>query len=350
MTFGLVARCDQGGLAALTREIHRHLQPERTLLVEVPEARRGPCVPDDYQHGNIYQVDWRGALPDRAIEWTTAEGIDQLLTAEFWYDDRLLRAAHGNAIRTATYAMPELSAWAIPGDESPCSRTLYAPTWWRLDTLPNATLLPMPVARDRLPFARRKRVEHLYHQAGTPFHDRNGTQILLDALPFVQADGLRLTVHTTRWLDIPRSRVDVALADPAAPDYWDVYPPDIDLLALPRRYGGLSLPIQECASLGVPSLVLASDPYAQEPFCVAVPSTGAREEQMKGGRVPVHSADPRVLARAIDYLVEHPEDVEAASGAADGWAAEHDWAGPLGDRWRHTFGGMNVSEERERHA
>lgn len=343
MSLGILARCDTGGLAALTREVHRHLRPARTLLIDVPQAARGECNDADYVHGDVYRTEWRGGLPEATVDWVTAEGIDVLWTAEFWYDERdtpqgLLRQAHGRGIRTVTYAMPELAPWAIPGDPTPRSRALHVPTWWRLDTLPNAQLLPLPVARDRLPFQERTEVRHLYHQSAHAMLDRNGTQLLLDALPFIVTDGLRLSIRAYRALQIPTGhRVDVELL-PQTGNYWHVYPEGIDLLVQPRRYGGLSLPVQECASLGVPALVLDSDPYAIEPFVSSIPSTGSSSERMKGGFIPVHKADPRDLAAAIDFLAQHPAVHQSASRAADQWAVAHDWVGPLGDRWAHMLG------------
>lgn len=337
MSCGILARCDNGGLAALTREVHRHCHPDRTLLLDLEEQGRGNCTPDEYIHGNVYRCTWKGGLPDRALEWIVAPGIDSLWSAEFWYDDRLLREAHGKAIKTVCCAMPELSSWAIPGDTSICPRLLNVPTEWRRDTLPNAQVLPVPIARDRLPFRHRTHAVHLYHPTGAAMLDRNGTQLLLDALPFVTTRELSLTIRSERPVNVPACNVDVAIVSDAQPDYWDAYPDDIDLLVLPRRYGGLSLPVQECASLGVPSLMLASDPYAQAPFVTSVPSTGSHEERMKGGRVPVHAADPRSIATALDWLVRHPDEHADASRSCDAWAAGHSWE-TLGPRWRQVLG------------
>lgn len=352
MTLGILARCDTGGLAALTREVHRHLHPTRTLLIEVPDAHRGNCAPDEYIHGDVYRTEFRGALPDNVIEWAVAPGIDTLWTAETFYDDRLITRAHQQGIRTVCYTMPELAPWYVDSRPPPKPRELHVPTWWRIDTLPNAQLLPLPVARDRLP-PRKLWIDgpgfsdgenlHLFHPVGTPFHDRNGTEILLAAMPFVTAQNVRLTIRTHRWIEPPKCDVDVTIVhagdgDPTF-DYWDGYPDSIDMLVMPRRYGGLSLPVQECASLGVPAVMLGTDPYAVEPFVASIPSTGSRPERMKGAPlqgIPVHSADPRVLANAIDHYARHGILDEA--NAAMAWAAAHAWAGPLGGRWRGILG------------
>jgi glycosyltransferase involved in cell wall biosynthesis len=338
----MIARCDGGGLAALTREVHRHLKPERTLLLDLEGAGRGgECVPDDYLEGEVYRCGFAGGLPDRAVEWLTAEGIDTLWTAETFYDDhKLIRRAHGNGMRTIVYAMPELAPWQYDPSIPP-PRVFTVPTAWRLETMPpNTQILPMPVARDRLPPGERREVRHLYHVAGAAMLDRNGTQILLDALEHVVSDDLTLTIRTngpTPMVPLG-TRVHVEVLLEQRSHYWESYPADIDLLVQPRRYGGLSLPVQECASLGVPTVCLATDPYASEAFTTTIMATSERDSRMKGGMIPVQSADPRALARAIDFLVEHPDVQHTASIEAGVWAEAHAWWGPLGDRWCATLG------------
>lgn len=341
MSVAIIGRCDGGGLAALTREVHRHVRPARTLLLDLEEQGRGACTPDDYQAGgtDVFRCMFKGGIADRAIDWLTAEGVDTIWSAETFYDDRILRASHGNGIRSVVYAMPELAPWS--SDSSAVwPRTITTPTSWRMDLMPpNTAVLPMPVARDRLPYIERKQVRHLYHVAGYPLApramlDRNGTEMLLAALPFVTSEGLRLTIRAGAGVVVPDTKVDVEVVSDPVIDYWESYPADIDLLVLPRRYGGLSLPVQECASLGVPSLMLQTDPYAQTQFVHTIPATGSSLARMKGGRVPVQDADPRALAHAIDFLVDHPEQHHTASIEAGVWAESAAWDGPLGARWQ----------------
>lgn len=344
MSVGIIGRCDAGGLAALTREVHRHVRPARTLLLDLEEHGRGECIPDEYAHGEVYRSTFKGGIPDLAIEWLTAEGVDSIWSAETFYEDRILREAHGHGIRSVVYAMPELAPWHDPDVIRP--RTITTPTAWRIDTLPaNTQVLPLPVARDRLRYTERKQCTHLYHVVGSPgakraMLDRNGTEILLAALPFISSDDVRVTIRCPHErIQIPKTRAHVEVVSAPVADYWESYPADIDLLVLPRRYGGLSLPVQECAALGVPALMLRSDAYAQMgvEFINAIPSTGSSPAHMKGGRVPVHDADPRELAAAIDFLVGHPEQHHAASIEAGVWAEGRSWDGRLGDRWRATL-------------
>ncbi len=338
MTFAMIGRCDAGGLGTLTREVHRHLRPARTLLLDLAGHGRSQCVERDYEHGEIVRVEWSGGIPDLLIDWLCAPGVDVLWSAETFYDPQVLRAARTAGVRTVVCAMPELAAWAtgaIGRDRSaPRPSIVTVPTRWRIDSLPGAQLLPVPIAGDRLAGRIRRQITHLYHPTGRAMLDRNGTELLLAAVAHVTRP-CRLTIRAERPVQIPAApavTVDV-ITDPAD-DYWAHYPADIDLLVMPRRYGGLCLPVQECAALGVPAVMLDPDPYGPCPWVVTVPAGRARPVMMKGGRVPVHDASPRELAATIDRLVGADEPaVRGLSEAALGWAREHRWDGPLGDRW-----------------
>jgi hypothetical protein len=343
MSFALVGRCDGSGLASMSVEAHRHLHPARTLLIDLGERGRGDCsvesyVAHQYQGMEIYQTTFAGGLPTRALEWFCGPGVDTIYVPEYLYDSRLLPMAKQAGIRVVVHAMPELAPWATTApqqlERSAPRPELAIPTRWREDTLPGARLLPVPVARDRLPYRQRTSVTHLHHVTGAAMLDRAGSAILLAALPHVTRDCL-LTIRTERELIIPPApHVDVEVLTDRTENYWESYP-EMDLLVVPRRYGGLSLPFQEAASLGVPTLMLDSDPYASAPFAITIPSKPGRDAPMKGGIVPVFDADPRDLALMIDRAVvgELRETIASLSLGANAWAERHAWDSRLGAEW-----------------
>jgi hypothetical protein len=347
MSVACILRCDNGGLGNISREIVRHLTPERVLLVDLHGSGRGPCdpAPFDLPEIDLYRTDFLGGLNAVALDWITSEGVDVLFGMEVWYEgyelagQGILARAHNNGLRSVLYAMPELSPWCVDSGLRPRPHTFAVPTAWRLDTMPHGTtVLPLPVARDRLPFTHRSQVASLYHVAAPAMLDRNGTDLFLTALPFVTEE-VFVTIRNSsdRGLVIPRCRADVEVIDKPADHYWQIVPDHVDLLVQPRRYGGLSLPVQECASLGIPTLLLDSDPYAMFDFAHVIPNRGSRDRRMKGGMVPVYDADPRALAAKIDQLVRDPTRQQAASHAADAWAEAHAWDSPLGARWCATL-------------
>lgn len=340
MSLGILARYDGGGLGTLTREVFRHLEPARTLLISMPgrTGREGlfPWAYDiDGTGRSVYPTEFAGAFPQRARDWIAAEGITTLWSAETFYDERVMRAAHQHGIRTVVYAMPELAPWSVdPSAAKP--RALHVPTEWRADTVPGASVLEFPVATDRLPWRGRDQVRHIFHITGSAMLDRNGTNGLLAALPMIP-EKLRVTIRSEKPLDVPACHHDIEVVYDATPDYWRIYPDDIDLLVMPRRYGGLSLPVQECAALGVPSVVLGSDPYAEHPFTWVALTDRFTEHRMKGGMVPVWQFDPADLATAIRRAVTAPGGNADRSSYAQEWAAHRAWDGPLGDRWREML-------------
>ena len=339
MTFGLVARCDPGGLSTITQEVHRHLKPARTLLLD---GGRGPCADHLYEGGDVVRLPLHAPLSAQTCDWICGAG-DALFSAETFYDDRLLAAARHADIVSVMLAMPELAPWATTAypNGAPRPDRVLLPTGWRQDTMPDAQVLPVPVARDRLPFSWRRRADHFYHLTGAAMEDRNGTDLLLAALPLMETD-CRVTIRAERPVSVPDCRPKVTVLDSRPAEYWRAWPDDADVLVLPRRYGGLCLPVQEAASLGMPSIMLSRDPYAGLPFVASVETNGhtlARQGGMKGARndsespVPIWQADPEALARAMDEAVREPQKVAIASVEADRWADVHDWCGPLGDDW-----------------
>lgn len=352
MTLGIIGRCDSGGLGTLTSEVFRHLRPERTLLLHMGGAGRGDGNPAAYDAEGrtqvVYPAEFGGKLAARAIDWLCAEGIDTLWSAETFYDDEVLLRAHQNGIRTVCYAMPELNPWNVGAGRANVAqpirpREIILPTAWESGRCPSdVEILPFPIARDRLPWRQRgltrkgegERPLHLYHVVGSAMLDRNGTELLLAALPHLR-EPIRLTLRSEKGLREVFVGNGVTLEQTAEReiDYWRSYPHDADVLVLPRRYGGLSLPIQEAASLGMPTVTLDTDAYANESFVLQVESKPGTRHRMKGGEFEVRDADPRALADSLDYLATHRGMVETLSIAANGWASDRSWYSKLGQEW-----------------
>ena len=152
--------------------------------------------------------------------------------------------------------------------------------------------------------------------------DRNGTDSLLDALRYCRTpfevlvrgrDDLPVTIGMTRITRLP----------PAA-HYWDAYPPEADLMVLPRRYGGLSLSMQEAAAAGLPTVTLDIEPQRQwtDPAGLVAATVHRPQVPRRGGRFDVWTCHPRALAHRLDDLAQHPEVVARMRAHALAWAAE----------------------------
>lgn len=318
MTLAMLARCDDGGLGTMTWEAWRHLQPTRTLVVRSRGPACGAPHPERYQ-GGPGSVRVAPGLPQAADEEWLLNGATVLYSAETWYTPTLEPRARRAGVRTFLHVMPEylLRSWRAD--------VFLAPTPWLAPA--NAVELPVPIARDRLPRReQRPKVRTLYH-VDSPTKDRNGTQLLLDAMPFVR-ESVRLLIRTRgeRWagMEYP-SGAQVEWLPARRGPYYEAWPEDVDAFVQPRRFGGLSLPVQEAASLGLPIIALDRDPEFGWPI-YDVP--GAHDGSVNTWRditVPAYTARPEDIAEAIDLLATDAAIVGLMSVASDAWAESLSW-------------------------
>jgi len=329
VTLGIIARCDDGGLGTMTVEACRHLAPD-VILAVLPNPHRGrqdlsrlttlaPVV--------LTADAWPAENDDRPYQQLAAMA-ETIYTAETPYHPALPTWCHRAGSRLVVHAMPEYYPWGRRPDFD-----VWAPTPWRLDTLPDhAPVIPVPVDRHRCALrTSRSTKPRVLHISSGARYDRNGTQLVLAALAHCQSDftlvlgGMARPVHRRGRIDVEQ----IATVD----EYWRWYE-DTDVLVLPRRYGGLSLPMQEAASAGLAVIMLDQDPNATWAHPdLLVRTKGARQVEMPGGTVPVWAARPVDVAQAIDTAV-----LRAADGLTcptREYAAEIDW-----EAWSGRYGAL----------
>lgn len=321
MRLGLIARADDGGLGALTWELWRHLEPWRTLIVHTQHQTRGTADVSRYasEPGSVRATRRSPMASD--IQWLLEGGapghpgdgpIDVLLTAETWYSHTVQQQAFEHGIRTVLYAMPEMH------DAREHADRIFVPTGWRQDLVPGSKVLPMFVARDRLPFGHREKPV-LYHVASNAFHDRNGTELVLAAAQLMRSE-CRLLIRG----DIApgrststRSRVTIEWLPHHFGPYYEAWPLDASIYIGPRRFGGLSLPLLEAQSLGMATVVLDRYPETQQVDDGTRVQcwTGETGISVKNGTIDADTCDPAVLAGVLDCLLE--DDVELIAAQYD---------------------------------
>lgn len=338
MKLGLVARCDvSGGLAVQTSEAYRHLQPDRTLVVHTAHTTRGPCKLDRYDGPNVTAVPGAPSVDDAR---RFMRGLDVVFTCECVYLPDWMSIARRLGVAVVVQANPELyDARELAGAR------IVLPTEWEAARVPHERILPVPVALDRFPRAQiRTNAQVFYHPSSPAMADRNGTALVLAALRFVRSKvtvivrGARNRAEIVRKpLPQPRHAKLVELSFTEEP-YWRAYPPEADVLVMPRRYGGLSLPIQEAAALGMPCVTLDLPPQREYPHTLCVRARDPEPVAMKAGTFDAWSCSPRELARAIDELAAKPERVQELSAEARRWAEARSWSALAGE-YAATLGG-----------
>lgn len=308
------ARADQGGLAALTLEFFRHMRPAKTLVIDLGAAGRGASRLDRYNDGSAVQVNYGyndDISPDLVKRF--CEDIDVVYCAETSYRDDVFDIMRAQGVCTVLHAMTELYRKDMAPPDA-----LWVPTDWEIGRMPaGAEVVPVPVALDRFPTVHvrdySKPVTFLF--PGAPaFHDRNGLQVVIDALAHVhqpcrviltnvESYSRDLTMATIH--NVHGTQVTLERREWEAENYWEHYTSDVDALLLPRRYGGLSLPMNEAAAAGLPIVTLDLPPQNEWILSATrAPAKPYRTVPMVNGTFDVYTADPDGIGAAMDVLAD----------------------------------------------
>jgi glycosyltransferase involved in cell wall biosynthesis len=306
------------------------MNPERVLCIDVGHLHNDTDHVNKATYRERYaNYDTRfveGWIPTAQQLYDFLNGLDVVYTAETAYNNDLYRIARQLGVKTVlapnyefldTYAQP--SVWA-------------APSLWHFDELPvPKTHLPVPIATDRFTSdAVELSGHHFLHIVGRPaVHDRNGTQLLLQALEFVESE-VTVTIRCQRGGYVTSLAPDLKtpgnvtlIVDPGdKPNYWDNYTGDV--LIMPRRYGGLCLPVNEALGAGMPVIMPDISPnntWLPQDWLVAA---GWETTFWAKRQVDVYGVNPKDLAAKIDQFCD-PDFLLKAKDEASRLRTELSW-------------------------
>lgn len=326
MKIGLVARCEDRGLGVMTAAFHWWMRPDKTLLIRpTPRLARGfRQYPERFPDATV--LDWDGGLLPEADCRAFLEGLDVVYSAETWYDQRLVEWAREAGVATVLHVMPELwnADWPRP-------TRLWLPTTWRAELMPEHDVVPVPVE----PPAETVDLNtdgplRVLHMAGhRAMADRNGTLTFLMALRNVRASVAATMLCQDR-------RGPRAQGVPARVRYRAVLGPQEsvaphllahDVLVMPRRYGGLCLPVQEALAHGLAVVMPNCVPNADWPLLAVRTEDDGVERSITtaAGTIPLANVRPQDLATAIDTLSEDRSLLAVLQAQARKWATQHAW-------------------------
>jgi glycosyltransferase involved in cell wall biosynthesis len=322
------ARADDRGLGRLTHDFHRHMRPDRTLVVDM-----GPYAHQFTQHLDRYPdatvVPFNAGVLDDTVMRRFFTGLDVAVMYETAYDHRAYDIARAAGCRTVLMAMPEFHRH-LTEPHLPAPDVVWVPTVWRLGTFPAATrLVPVPVDPEDVnnaPLARPAAVLRVLHVAGhRATGDRNGTLALLRALRLVrQPMAVRVTTQDPRIPNVQGIK-HLATFDRRSPaDHWRLYD-HADILVMPRRYGGLSLPVQEAMAAGLGVAMTDCDPNPATWPISPVRCRPGLTIRTPGGTIVLNAPDPGHLAAVLDRLAANPAEVADLKQRARLWAAANTW-------------------------
>ncbi len=309
---GILAFASNSGLGTLSREFHDNLKPAKTLLIPTRYAEFPERFPGS-----------RRGLEQENIDWLLS-GIDVLLAFETPSDWNIFAMARKRGVKTILMPMYECMPSPLPAwpDMLLCPSTLDLKIF-RHEAVDKCRVkhLPVPVNRQRLPFQPRRYARVFEHHAGHGgLLSRNGTYELLAAVPMLKSDA-RIVIYSQRKLDFEHPKVEIRVGN--FQEYWDIWGHG-DVFVFPHKFDGLSLPIQEALSSGMPVLSTGMEPFSgwlpQDWMIRADEHTEMRVFQRM---VDVAVVDPHRIAEMIDGW--YGKDIRGDSVMANKLAEALDW-------------------------
>lgn len=332
---GILTRTDAGGLSAQGQQMVDLLNPDKVVCVDAGTAGRGPSQPPEavLRHPDrAIQVTLGGDGLRQAIDWL--RGCEAVWTPEGFPWLGMARKATGKGMALRCHANPELFLWSR-SDEGV---SFALPTVWEqermgLPVVPHPTPVGDPMF-DALAEANATKtgpVQRVLHVAAPAMLDRNGTQVVLDACRAYKGPPFTLVVAGSgltgrHAFDLPERIGPVTVERlPELADRHAMYA-DVDLLVLPRRYGGLCLVAYEAAAAGIPVVMPDLSPQSTWSGVVTFPTLPAHHvESMRGGRFQVHEPDPHALADVLQTVASIPTPRALWSDEARQWAESLSW-------------------------
>lgn len=332
---GLIARADKTGLGYQTKAYYDHLQPDKTLVIDISDL-----------NGNEQHYDW---YPDAEIirgiprTWDLAQwlkNIDVLLTAESPYNYELYDICSARNIKTVCVYNYEFFDW-FKYPHYPKPDMLIAPSKWHFNEIQEFAdlnnikhlYLHHPVDRNVFKFTMRETPTTM-HVAGKPAaNDRNGTEDYLFAVNngrvITQDKELaRKYAHT-----FPNAKFYTNIEDA-----YQIYQIG-NIMVLPRRYGGNCLPLNEALSCGLPVIMPDISPNNEllpqewlvkakktsqfeprHPIDIYSVGTGNLREVIdwfKYTDMAVQSLKANEIAESISWRVLQPKWIEALQGVLE---------------------------------
>lgn len=261
---GLLAFSTNTGLGYQTWSFYKHMKPYKTLIADISQYNHMQTHHDRYPDARI------GKIPNRLdIDWLL-DGIETLFVCETPLNYDLFKEARFRGVKIVLQHNPEFLDY-FNRPTLPKPDILAAPSPWLNDAVAALDIAPvvdLPVPID-LDIGRREITEcrTIFHIAGRQAaHDRNGTKLFIHAA--LKAKTFKYLIYaqtvddeTNRLIEKAKHEIDLEVIYDT-PNPADMYTRG-DVLVLPRKYGGLCLPMNEALTAGIPVIMPRIEPNNQ---------------------------------------------------------------------------------------
>lgn len=308
MRVGLIARADNTGLGIQSKEFYDHIGCTKALVIDMTEMSGSDVIKpfiDRYTGQRVYRLPkgfkLTGGIPKVIID-EFLNDLDIVFAIETAYDYNIFTEAKKRGIKTVLQLNYEFLDY--PNNITPPDLFL-APSMWYWDQIPEPKkFLTAPVDTNKFQIQRKENT--FLHIVGRPaFNDRNGTFILMEALKYVK-NKITLNLRSQQAVAF-RSRnrnVTFKMDYSNKQNYWENYVDTGGVLIIPRKFGGLCLPIHEALACGMPVITTNCPPnntWLPNEWLVPARERGILHCKRK---CQMYEPGARLLANKIDEFCE----------------------------------------------
>lgn len=263
----MIVYMSDSGLGNQTKNLANFLKPDRLLIIDSSSFSKNKTQHPDWYRGFKDQRIVQGFPKIKDVEWLL-EGMTHVFCCEDPYNYALYSEARRLGVKSICQVNFEFNKNVVDAS-LPAPDVFLMPSNWMYQEMKShfkatqVEILPPPLDlslfdENRQTNLNRSGRRRFLHIVGTlASNDRNGTLSLLSSLRLSNKD---YELVITSQHELPDyyfshdSRVTYRIG--TEPNYLDLYK-DFDALILPRRYGGLCLPMNEALASGL--LVLMTD-------------------------------------------------------------------------------------------
>lgn len=316
MKLGMIVRMDNSGLGNQTRELVSMLNPDKLLIIDSTPFNRSEQHPEWYEKYDT--ITNSGFLSDQTVI-NFLDGIDTIFSCEIFYSDNLVSLARDRGVKTILQYNYEFIDY-FNNPTYPLPDYLLAPSVWNIDEIKNnfghkTKLIYLPPTMDHKQFKENLKInsskihKRVLHVAGQPAYlDRNGTELVIEMLKYSKAD-YQLVIKSQAPLNIPCEDPRVIFEVDNVKNRLDLYK-EFDAMILPRRYGGLCLPMNEALFSGLPVFMTDISPNNQllpKEWLAFAPRTS---QFYAKAYVQYYKVDAEDLAKKIDDYINSQDKIE----------------------------------------
>ena len=331
---GLLSYSSNTGLGIQTKEFYDHMEPTKTLVADLEKWNGMETHHKWYPDGRVC----RDMPSQEEMDWLV-DGIDVLFVCETPLKYYLFEKANEKGVKIIQQLNPEF--WDYFREPHLSKPTILAnPSTWMFDSINAQNIAPMrywpvPTNRKNIPFRKIDKVETIIHIIGRPTAgDRNGTMEFLEAIKTIgneykyivylqpprDSRARQFFEPVRQKIEETQKMVDIEIKTDL-PKYTDLYK-DGDILVLPRKYGGLCLPMQESLAAGIPVIMTDTSPNDRRLPIEWLADTESAGSFFAHTTIDLYKARIESLIDRIYYVIDN---IKEANKEADKLAHGNSW-------------------------